>query len=301
MILATIDLGSNSFHMLIVEAHHGKITKHLAREKEKVQLRAGLQPDGSLDAKARQRALNCFQKFATTLKQFNPDHVKVVGTYTLRSAHNIDTFLATAEQTLGYPIEIVSGLEEARLIYVGITSAYTSTKPCLTIDIGGGSTEIVIGLKDDILVSHSLNMGCVSIQQAHFGDGHMTSTQFESAFATANALITPVLEQYTNQGWVNCIGSSGTIGAISSIFKAQYQDATLTLDRLQTLQHTLTTIHTLRDLHLPGLRPDRENILPGGLAILMALFQALQIKSMSVSKAAIREGVMIELLQATAP
>lgn len=296
VILATIDLGSNSFHLLVVESLGGKVVREVARHKEKVQLRAGLQKDGTLDEAAQNRALKCFARFSTILKAQKPDKVKVVGTYTLRSALNLDNFLIKAHKTLGYPIEIISGEEEARLIYVGVSSEFQSEQQCLVVDIGGGSTEFVIGNQSEIIKAKSLNMGCVSFQQQYFEDGLLSTDNFDRAVLGAKENLNEIAQVYKTTGWSVCVGSSGTIQAISSVLNVELDDTEITLHHLNSLREKLKTLIKVDAIHLPGLRQDRENILPGGLSILIAIFETLEIKKMSMSRAAIREGVMFELL-----
>lgn len=293
--LATIDLGSNSFHMMIVEVNDRRQHKVIARQKQKVQLRAGLQQNGELDLDSQQRALKCFERFSKLILDHQVQHVDIVGTYTLRIAKGLDQFLQQAHEVLGHPIRIISGEEEARLIYVGASCGRELIKRHLIIDIGGGSTELIIGEDSKILALASLEMGCVSFQQQFFADDLMTDANFANAISAAKQCLQAVAQQYSSLGWSICLGTSGTVQAINSIFTKR-GDA-LTLPNLRQLQQDLVKMHQVNAISLPGLRADRQNILAGGLSVLIAIFQMFSIEQMQLSKGAVREGVLFELIQ----
>lgn len=297
--LATIDLGSNSFHMLIVEVHSKGEHQVIARQKQKVQLRAGLNDLGEIDLPTQERALKCFERFAQKIALHDVDHVDVVGTYTLRVAKNLSPFLEKAEAILGHPIRIISGEEEARLIYVGASTGHELNARHLIIDIGGGSTELVVGESNQILALASLDMGCVSFQQRFFENNTFTVGQFEAASDVAIALIKPILDEYLALGWSLCLGTSGTVQAIHAILKKRKQK--LNLGSLLAIRNELLKMGSLAEMDFPGLRADRENILAGGLVVLIALFEQFNIEEMQLSSGAVREGVLAELLARVTP
>lgn len=297
--LATVDLGSNSFHMLISEMGEEGQLKEVYRGKSKVQLRSGLTDENGLTDEAKDRALDCLRNFALSIQHYEVDTIKVIGTYTLRKAQeNIADFIAEAEAVLGAPIEIISGEEEARLVYVGASSvSKVGKKKSLIVDIGGGSTELVIGKNRNLKVLNSLEMGCVSMQNQFFGDGMLTFTNFAKAIDFAKTQIEPVAADYIQQGWEAALGSSGTIISISELAKAnQWSDGEITRDVLEQLIANLLMKKTVSEIHFSGLRADRENILAGGVSVLYAIFERLGIKSMSKSDGALREGMLFELV-----
>lgn len=294
--VATIDLGSNSFHMMIINASSVIDHRVVARYKQKVQLRAGILPDGTLDQETKSRALLCFTEFAAKLAHHQVEAVDIVGTYTLRAAIDIDDFLQQAEIALGQPIRIISGQEEARLIYVGASLSTAHDDKELVLDIGGGSTEIIIGQSKKALLLNSLDMGCVSLQQRFFASGNLNQTNFDDAIYDAKQLIEPHLLDYLKIGWNRCIGTSGTVLAIASIVLANFKEETITLSHLQWIKSMCCNFESVDAIRFDGLRADRENILPGGLSILIALFESFQLDQLNVSSSAIREGVLHEFL-----
>lgn len=292
--IATIDLGSNSFHMLIVEVNERQKFRVLTRQKQKVQLRAGVTEAGFLDHSAQERAFKCFERFAKQIRLHEVAHVDVVGTYTLRMAKEIDDFLAKAHDILGHPIRVISGEEEARLIYVGASTGRHLEDKHLIIDIGGGSTELIIGENSQILALASTDMGCVSFQQRFFSDGLITEQGFKSAIEAAKSLLAPIREQFINESWSRCLGTSGTVQAIHSILKVRNE--TITLENLHQIRLQLLELGQVDQIRFEGLRSDRENILAGGLSVLIGIFESFSIDSMQLSKGAVREGVLHELI-----
>lgn len=293
--IATIDLGSNSFHMLIVEVNERRRFRVLTRQKQKVQLRAGVTEAGLLDDASQERAFQCFERFAKQIRFHEVTHVDVVGTYTLRMAQGIEDFLAKANDILGHPIRVISGEEEARLIYVGASTNRHLEDRHLIIDIGGGSTELIIGENSQILELASTDMGCVSFQQRFFTEGLLTADHFEQAIQAAKALLAPIQSTFIEQSWSGCLGTSGTVQAIHSILNAQGES--ITLNNLHRIREQLIEIAQVDQIQFEGLRQDRENILPGGLSVLIAIFEAFSIDAMQLSKGAVREGVLHELIQ----
>ena len=292
---AAIDLGSNSFHMLVVHEVAGA-SRTLAKIKRKVRLAAGLQADGSLDNAAMQRGWDCLQLFAEQLQDIPADHVRIVGTATLRIATNISVFLETAQAILGHPIRIISGEEEAALIYEGVAWTSSGTGRRLAIDIGGASTELVIGEGTSALLLNSLDMGCITWLKRYFSDGLLSAANFEQAIAAARKVLTPVASAYLKLGWQGCIGASGTIQAIQEIMVSQGEDERITLAKLQVLKQAAIDCHELTKLSLPGLKADRVSVFPSGLAILIALFDMLAIDDMVLAGGALREGLMYGML-----
>ncbi|MBK2125639.1 Ppx/GppA family phosphatase [Fangia hongkongensis] len=297
--VATIDLGSNSFHMLISEIYTDGEIKELYRGKSKVQLRSGLTEAHGLTDEAQERALECLENFTLSLKHYQVDEVKVVGTYTLRKAkENIATFLKRAEQILEAKVEVISGEEEARLVYVG-ASANTKAqkKKALIVDIGGGSTELVIGKNQDLKALVSLEMGCVSMQNKFFADGLLTLSNFTRAIQHACQLIEPIANEYLQHGWEMSLGSSGTIRSIADVALANnYSDGAITREVMEALAVKLLEKKVVANIHFNGLRQDRESILAGGFCVLYALFDRLNIKKMLKSDGALREGMLYEIV-----
>lgn len=294
--IATIDLGSNSFHMMIVQVYSAEDHQVIARHKKKVQLRSGIEEDGSLSQEACQRALSCFEEFAQKLAEFNVEKVDIVGTYTLRAASNISTFIKKAEAILENPIRIISGEEEARLIYLGALLGQSARSPELVIDIGGGSTEVIAGEGGHPLYLHSFDMGCVSIQAQFFGDEKLTSGAFDAAIAYAKCQLNQYAHHYACYDYQQVIGTSGTITAVASVILARFGHLKIKPEHLKWLLGELIKTGQTKSMSMNGLRRDRENILPGGLSILIALFDVFAIESLSVSKSAIREGVLHEFI-----
>ncbi|ART84001.1 guanosine-5'-triphosphate,3'-diphosphate pyrophosphatase [Oceanisphaera profunda] len=292
---AAIDLGSNSFHMLVVHEVAGA-SRTLAKIKRKVRLAAGLQEDGNLDDAAMQRGWDCLQLFAEQLQDIPANHIRIVGTATLRIARNINVFLEQAQVILGHPIRVISGEEEAALIYEGVAWTSSGTGRRLAIDIGGASTELVIGEATSALLLNSLDMGCVTWLRRYFADGLLSQSNFERAIAAARQVLTPVAGAYLKLGWQGCIGASGTIQAIQEIMISQGADERITLAKLQALKQDAIACQRLDTLNLPGLQADRVSVFPSGLAILIALFDMLAIDDMVLAGGALREGLMYGML-----
>jgi exopolyphosphatase / guanosine-5'-triphosphate,3'-diphosphate pyrophosphatase len=220
---AAIDLGSNSFHMLVVHEVEGAC-RTLAKVKRKVRLAAGLQPDGSLDAAAMQRGWDCLRLFAEQLQDVPAGQIRIVGTATLRLARNIDVFIERAESILGHSINIISGEEEAATIYQGVAWTSSGTGRRLVIDIGGASTELIIGESTSPQLLHSLDMGCVTWLRRHFADGELSAHNFEQAITAAQQTLASVAADYLKLGWQGCIGASGTVQAIQEIMISQGEE-----------------------------------------------------------------------------
>ncbi|MBO1520169.1 guanosine-5'-triphosphate,3'-diphosphate diphosphatase [Oceanisphaera pacifica] len=292
---AAVDLGSNSFHMLVVDEVAGAC-RTLAKVKRKVRLAAGLQADGNLDDASLQRGWDCLQLFAEQLQDIPADHIRIVGTATLRLARNIDVFLAKAEAILGHPVRIISGEQEAGLIYEGVAWTSSGTGRRLVIDIGGASTELVVGEGVSAQLLNSLNMGCVTWLSRYFSDEQLNDANFDNAIAAAREVLTPVAAAYLALGWQTCIGASGTIQAIQEIMISQGQDEQITLKKLLQLKQDAIACQHINQLTLPGLTLERSHVFPSGLAILIALFDLLAINDMVLAGGALREGLMYGML-----
>ena len=293
--LAAVDMGSNSFRVEIGEMLHGRY-RRIDYLKETVRLGGGLDASGMLTEEAVRRGLQCLDHFATRLAGIPPQRVRAVATQTLREARNRDAFLKRAQAVLGHPIEVISGREEARLIFAGVAHLQPSRQPRLVIDIGGRSTEMILGAGRVPQVAESFAVGSVSLSLRHFGDGRITEEAFRAAQIAAGAEFEEGLEAFARARWVEALGSSGTAGAVSHVLAAaKLSDGTITQKALRTLmRHCIDAGHTDR-IDLPGLRDDRKPVLPGGLAILYTLCTHFGIDALRPAKGALRQGVMIEL------
>ncbi|WP_107852771.1 guanosine-5'-triphosphate,3'-diphosphate diphosphatase [Oceanimonas marisflavi] len=292
---AAIDLGSNSFHMLVVQKVEGAC-RTLAKVKRKVRLAAGLQDDGSLDLAAMERGWDCLRLFAEQLQDVPADQVRIVGTATLRLATNITTFLERAEAILGHPVRVISGEEEAATIYQGVAWTSSGTGRRLVIDIGGASTELVIGEGTSAGLLNSLHMGCVTWLKRYFPEGSLCEANFDRAIAAAQHELSAVAASYLKLGWQHCIGASGTVQAIQEIMIAQGENEQITLDKLLQLKTRAVACGHVDQLQLPGLTPERTPVFASGLAILIALFDTLGIEHMVLAGGALREGLVYGML-----
>ena len=293
--VAALDLGSNSFHMIVAQMRDGRLHV-LDRLQEMVRLGGGLDARDRLMPAARARALACLARFGQRLRGFPRGSVRAVGTNTLRRMHNAPEFLGVAERALGHPIEIIAGREEARLIYQGMAHSWPDDgRPRLVVDIGGGSTEIIIGQGLDAITMESLYMGCVSVSEAYFGDGLIGDEAMSRAETAARLELRPVQAQFRH-GWETVIGTSGTIRAVRSVLRAQgWTDGTITPAALRRLRAALIAARRLDRIRLPGLGADRASVFPGGVAILLAAHESLGIKRMQVADGALREGLLYDL------
>ncbi|XOZ32300.1 exopolyphosphatase [Halomonadaceae bacterium KBTZ08] len=296
-LLAAVDLGSNSFHMVVAQAVHGEI-RTIEKMGEKVQLGAGLDSDNYLSAEARDRGLACLQRFAQRIRSMEADSVRVVGTNALRAARNADHFIQAAEQTLGCAVEIVAGREEARLIYLGVSHTLSDdVGPRLVIDIGGGSTEFIIGERFEARETESLHMGCVSFRNSYFPDGKISRKRMDKAITHARQELLNIQQRFRERGWQSCVGSSGSIKAIIGVVnELKLAREGVTWDAMKSLRSRLIDIGRTSKLDALGVREDRRSIFPAGFAILYAAFEALGIDSLSFADGALREGVLYDLL-----
>lgn len=292
---AAIDLGSNSFHMIVARIVNGSI-QILSRIKRRVRLAEGLDENRVLSQDAIARGVACLALFGKRLQGFAPENVKVVGTYTLRRAVNNQDFLAEAAKVFPFPIEIISGQDEAKLIYSGVSHTQAEQGRKLVVDIGGGSTEMTIGDGFTPLRAESRHMGCVSFAKRFFNDNQLSRERFEQAYRTAMDKIEDLSWEYRELGWQNVFGSSGTIKTVSKVLAANgYGDGLITEARLTALVESCLAFSSLNEIELKGLLEERADVLLPGLAILLALFHTFHIQSMRYSDGALREGVMYGL------
>jgi len=295
--LAAVDLGSNSFHMLVARVVDNEV--HVVdRIKERVALAEGLDDNGFLSLDARERALACLERFGQRIADIPTDRVRAVGTNTLRKARNARDFLARAQDVLGHPIEVIAGREEARLVYLGVTHSLGGMpERRLVVDIGGGSTECIVGEGFDPILADSLFMGCVSWTRRFFPDGLLTADRFRRALLEAKLEVRPIERRYREAGWAGAVGSSGTINAVEAICLANgWSTHGITLRAMERLRDALVAQGRIGDLALDGMSAERAPVIAGGLAVLMGVFEALGVDHMHASTGALREGVVYDLL-----
>lgn len=292
---AAIDLGSNSFHMLVVRHIDGSV-QTMAKIKRKVRLAAGLSDNNSLSLEAMQRGWDCLSLFAERLQDIDKENIRIVGTATLRTATNVDVFLEKANQILGHKIEVICGEEEAATIYKGVAHTSGGSGRRLVVDIGGASTELIIGEGFEAKALTSLKMGCVTWLERHFKDRQLTVSNFNNAIQAAKETLQPILQQYTQIGWDVCVGASGTVQALQEIMLAQGMDEVITHSKLKRLQKQAMMADHLEELEIEGLTLERALVFPSGLSILIAIFELLEIESMTLAGGALREGLVYEMV-----
>jgi len=296
-VLAAVDLGSNSFHLVVARYTHGQLVI-IDRLREMVRLAAGVEENGRIDKEVAARALACLQRFGQRLRDMRADSVRVVGTNALRVAHRKQAFLERAREALGHPIEIISGMEEARLIYAGVAHTMPSEPGRrLVVDIGGGSTELIIGEGLTPLELESLQMGCVSLSERFFRDGKISAKRMAGARLAARLELEPVQAAFRRRGWERSAGSSGTVRAIGEAIREL--DPQSTLITPAGLERTITYLVEaghVRELKLTALTEDRRPVFPGGIAILTEVFAGLDLKEMRIADGAMREGLLYDML-----
>jgi exopolyphosphatase/guanosine-5'-triphosphate,3'-diphosphate pyrophosphatase len=296
-LLAAVDLGSNSFHLQVGRVVDGQIYA-LDTLREVVRLGGGLTSEKRIDRATQARALEALQRIGERLRGLPRGAVRAVGTNTLRVAKNAPQFLREARAALGFPIEVIAGREEARLIYLGVAhSMPRSTENRLVVDIGGGSTEFIIGRGLEPLLTESLYMGCVSYSLAYFPDGKVEKPRMKKAELAARQQLAGMVRGYRDLGWAEAVGSSGTARALESILRENgLAEEGITRDGLDRLRSLLIKHERADPDRISGLRKDRAQVLPGGLAIMLAAFDELDIDRMAVSDGALRHGVLYDLL-----
>jgi len=297
-IVAAVDLGSNSFHMIIASLEDNGSLKIIDRIKEMVRLGAGLNNKGYLDEASQQRALDCLTRFSQRLNNINKKDIRIAGTNTLRIAKNSAAFLKRARKVLQHKIDVISGVEEARLVYHGaVYSLAELGNKRLVVDIGGGSTEIIIGKNNKPGKLESLEMGCVSITKRFFVDDVINKNRIKRAELFARQEIEFARYEYTKTGWEQCVGTSGSIRSISKVLLANdITDGTITDKGLKCLIEKMLEFGSIDKIKLAGLNSDRQAVFIGGLVVLNAIFKSLKIKSMTASDGALREGLMLDIV-----
>ena len=294
--IAAIDLGSNSFHLVLAKttqqgvdifAHHG----------EKVQLAAGIDAQLKLQDDAMQRGFACLKRFAQYTRDLPQGAVRIVGTSSLRVAHNRQRFIEQAEQILGHRIDIISGREEARLIYLSVAHTLHCPEKRLVIDIGGGSTEFIIGQKFATQLRDSLQIGCVSLSQRFFSNGKVTAESYQQAYTAARLELLELEQNLHRSNWQATIGASGTICSVGqALVEAGLSTGDINRQGLQWLKQQVLAIAEINKINIPGVSAARSSILPAGLVIIEAIFDALEISQMTPSSSALREGLIYDLL-----
>jgi exopolyphosphatase / guanosine-5'-triphosphate,3'-diphosphate pyrophosphatase len=293
--LAAIDMGSNSFRLEIARLVRGRYER-IDYIKETVRLGAGLDANGQLGEEAAERGLVTLRRFAARLQGFAPAQVRAVATQTLREAKNRDAFLLRAQAALGHGIEVISGREEARLIYAGVARLQPSDRTRLVIDIGGRSTEMILGRGDEPLRAESFAVGSVSLSMRHFAEGKLTAEAFRAAQVAAGAELEEALQPFAPSKWEEALGSSGTAGAVSQLLVAMgHADGAVTPERLRALIERCIAAGHIDKLDLPGLKGDRKPVIAGGLALLYTFAAQFGIDRLLPAKGALRQGVIVEL------
>jgi len=294
---AAVDLGSNSFHMLLARMD-GEQLQVLDRLKEMVRLAGGLDEKNRLTESAQDKAIACLERMGQRLKDVPANQLRVVGTNTLRKAKNARDFLVRAEEAIGHPIEIISGREEARLLYLGVAHSLPSDQgKRLVVDIGGGSTELIIGKEFDAKLRESLHMGCVSMTREYFADGKISKSNWKKAVTHALLEFRPLLGDYQKQGWKSAIGASGSMRSTAAVLlENDWSDQGITRSGLQQLKKHCLDVGKIKGLtSLAGLSDERHPVFIGGAVIIYALFEAFELEQMDVSIGALREGVIYDL------
>ncbi len=292
---AVIDLGSNSFHMLIARLIADSV-QTVDKVKRKVRLASGLDNNDRLSEQAILRGLECLSFFAERLQDIPPDNIRIVATATLRIALNADEFLARAEAVLGHPIVVLSGQQEAELVYLGVAHTSEGSARRMVLDIGGASTEIVVGGEFNMDKAVSINMGCVTSNNSFFRDGLLTLPNFDAATTHAKQLLVPVKDDFLALGWEHTLGGSGTMQALAELLMSRNKPAIITKAFLDELKMALIHCNSIDKIAIKGLQSERTPVIASGLCILLALFETFNIERLQLSNGAIREGLLYETL-----
>jgi exopolyphosphatase/guanosine-5'-triphosphate,3'-diphosphate pyrophosphatase len=298
MQLAAVDLGSNSFRLQMGRAH-GRHVELQGYWKETVRLAAGVGADRRISRRAIDAACECLARMNERLRGLPTEQVRAVGTQTLRDAPNSDEFLLEAQHALGYPIDVISGREEARLTFEGcMHSAPPSRQPRLVVDIGGASTELIVGTGFEAQAADSFKVGCVNSTLRFFGDGTLDRGSFRKAQVAAAAEIEEAVSRFSRASWSEAFGTSGTVGAAAELIRqVDWGDGTvITAPMLLNLRQLLIEYGEVRKLRLPGIKPERAQVLPGGIAVLAAVFETLGITELVPARGGLRLGLLYDLL-----
>lgn len=295
--LAAIDVGSNSIHLVIARAINGEL-RTVDKLSEKIRLGAGIGSDRCLTAKSQQRALDCLSRYQQRISHLPSCDVRIVGTNALRIARNSAQFCEQAQTVLNHPLEIISGREEARLIYLGVAHTLADDEEKrLVVDIGGGSSEFILGEKFEPYALESLHMGCLSYQQRFFPDGLISAEGFEKAERSARLELLNIDSRYKQIGWKHAIGSSGTVKAVEQVgLGLGLSGEGITRQGLELIKQRVLSFSHCQQIDLDGVPADRQYIFASGLAILIAIFDALKVEVMEYSAGALREGVLYDLI-----
>ncbi len=296
-LLAAVDLGSNSFRLEIGRYENGQIQR-VDYLKEAVRQGGDLDENRNLRPEAIERGLKCLARFGETLKGFPKHHVRAVATQTLREAKNRDVFLKLAKKALGYEVEVISGVEEARLIYEGVSRLLPqSDEKRLVIDIGGRSTEFILGQHLSAETTDSLRVGSVTWSLKYFADGILSEKNFQRGEIAAESFLDAVADIYQHQYWDVAYGASGTVGAIADILaSAGFEQDKITRKGLVWLRAQLIKVRSVDKLELAGLRDDRKSIIAGGLCVLIGVFDLLKLDDLTVAKGALRHGLLYDII-----
>lgn len=296
--VAAVDLGSNSFHMLIASLEENGSLKVIDKIKEMVRLGAGLNHKQQLNEETQQRALECLGRFSQRLQNIDKKDIRITGTNTLRLAKNAKKFTKRAKKILNHRIDIISGIEEARLVYQGAIYGLAELgDKRLVIDIGGGSTELIIGDNHNPIQLESLDMGCVSITKMFFSDGLISQARIKEADKYARHNIYPIQQDYLTTGWEQCVGTSGSIRSISNVLLTSgFTDGTITYKGLKQLLGKIQEFKSIDKIKFDGLSSERRPVFIGGLIVLKAAFKALKLQQMTVSDGSLREGLMLDIV-----
>ncbi|MGO4522623.1 exopolyphosphatase [Dyella sp. 2RAF44] len=296
-LIAAVDMGSNSYHMVVARVEHGE-PRVIDRLRETVRMAAGLRADGTLDAEHRARALNCLARFGQRIAGVPSSRVRAVATNTVRRLASPQTFLTAAEASLGHPVEIVSGREEGRLIFLGASHDLPASRESrLVIDVGGGSTEFIIGRGFAPMHTESVQAGCIASTLRFFPGGKLNRKRWQRANNEIGVLLQQFAEDYRESGWVEAFGSSGTAKAIGSVVQTmRFSDDGITPASLAQLRDALLAQGQIETLKLPGLADDRAPVIAGGVVIFEAAFEALGIERLRVCESSMREGLLWDLL-----
>lgn len=296
-LLATIDLGSNSFRLLIGKVHEDGTVYPIDQIKETVRLASGLNAQGNLTKESQLFALEVLSRFSERLSNFKKSQVRVVGTSTLRVANNAHEFIAVANKALGFPIEVISGKEEARLVYIGAMHSLSySNEKRLVIDIGGGSTEFIIGSGYEPEIMESVTMGCVSYTGRYFANGELTEENFNNAILAARSKIQAMEYLFSKHDWSLAVGTSGTAKTLYDMCVENGFSNEISYEGMQQIKRLLIKAKLIKNIKVSGIKEDRKPVVPGGLAIMIAIFEELGIENMTISDGALREGVMYDLI-----
>lgn len=286
-----IDLGSNSFHMLTVQKTADGFNV-FAKHKRKVRLASGLDDNNMLDDVTIQKGLDCLRFFKEQLTHLQPEKIVITATAALRLAKNRQAFIEQGELIIQQPINLISGIQEAETIYRGAAFMEISKEQLLIIDIGGASTEIVIGKGNDIILAESLSMGCVTWLNDYFADGQLNNQNFDNAINAAKNVLQEQKEKYKQQGWSLAMGASGTVQALQEINTEQQLDQQISLSLLNQIKQQCIDNKSIDQLRIDGLKESRIPVFASGLSILLAIFEVFEIQELTPSRGALREGLI---------